>query len=177
MVLVPTRELAKQVARDFEVLSDSLSVLTVYGGTPYWQQGVYCLRSLPILIDAINVFFWALALIKPCVLFVNTSLFSIYICSDYAYSISSRTLTMKKSSWFLHHVSHLENTIYMLYSDLYISTSYLFPPMHSTCVAPFLKLETNRKLPFYQGFPIYRDKLILQKLLTECLQIRLYSIS
>ncbi|KAI0212098.1 hypothetical protein LSAT2_002989 [Lamellibrachia satsuma] len=38
LVLVPTRELAKQVARDFEVLSESLSVLCVYGGTPYWQQ-------------------------------------------------------------------------------------------------------------------------------------------
>ena len=39
--MAPTRELAKQVAADFESLSkgdNSLSVLCVYGGTPYWQQ-------------------------------------------------------------------------------------------------------------------------------------------
>ena len=42
LVMAPTRELAKQVAADFESLSsgcaNSLTVLTVYGGTPYWQQ-------------------------------------------------------------------------------------------------------------------------------------------
>ena len=41
LVMAPTRELAKQVAAEFESLSggiNALNVLTVYGGTPYWQQ-------------------------------------------------------------------------------------------------------------------------------------------
>jgi superfamily II DNA/RNA helicase len=39
MVMAPTRELAKQIGDDFESISDGLSILCVYGGTPYYTQG------------------------------------------------------------------------------------------------------------------------------------------
>lgn len=39
LVLAPTRELAKQTANVFSDLSSRLSVLAVYGGTPYGPQG------------------------------------------------------------------------------------------------------------------------------------------
>ena len=39
LVMAPTRELAKQVSEDFESISEGLSVLCVYGGTPYGPQG------------------------------------------------------------------------------------------------------------------------------------------
>uniref|UniRef100_A0A8B9MN74 RNA helicase n=1 Tax=Accipiter nisus TaxID=211598 RepID=A0A8B9MN74_9AVES len=38
LVLVPTRELATQVARDFKSLTRKLSVACFYGGTPYKEQ-------------------------------------------------------------------------------------------------------------------------------------------
>ncbi|XP_067996274.1 nucleolar RNA helicase 2-like isoform X2 [Melanerpes formicivorus] len=38
LVLVPTRELATQVARDFKNLTRNLSVACFYGGTPYKEQ-------------------------------------------------------------------------------------------------------------------------------------------
>jgi ATP-dependent RNA helicase DDX21 len=39
LVMCPTRELAKQVSGEFEsVLSSGFRCLTVYGGTPYWDQ-------------------------------------------------------------------------------------------------------------------------------------------
>ncbi|KAL5018873.1 hypothetical protein ScPMuIL_004595 [Solemya velum] len=38
LVMAPTRELARQVSEDFEAISDSLSILCVYGGTPYGPQ-------------------------------------------------------------------------------------------------------------------------------------------
>ena len=37
--MTPTRELAKQVAADFQCLSAKLLVVCVYGGTPYGPQG------------------------------------------------------------------------------------------------------------------------------------------
>ena len=39
IVMAPTRELAKQVGEDFSSISDDLSILCVYGGTPYYPQG------------------------------------------------------------------------------------------------------------------------------------------
>lgn len=38
LVMCPTRELAKQVAGEFERITDQFKVLTVYGGVPYWEQ-------------------------------------------------------------------------------------------------------------------------------------------
>lgn len=38
LVLVPTRELATQVAKDFKHLTRKLSVACFYGGTPYREQ-------------------------------------------------------------------------------------------------------------------------------------------
>ncbi|KAI3633264.1 hypothetical protein MIR68_008802 [Amoeboaphelidium protococcarum] len=38
LVMCPTRELAKQVALEFQTVSGNLKVLTVYGGVPYFEQ-------------------------------------------------------------------------------------------------------------------------------------------
>ena len=38
LVMCPTRELAKQVATEFERINSSLRILTVYGGVPYHSQ-------------------------------------------------------------------------------------------------------------------------------------------
>jgi len=49
LVMAPTRELAKQVSDTFKMFAASdLSVLSVYGGTPIYPQGLLCL-----LFDAI----------------------------------------------------------------------------------------------------------------------------
>jgi len=40
--MAPTRELAKQVSDTFEMFASSeLSVLSVYGGTPIFPQGLF----------------------------------------------------------------------------------------------------------------------------------------
>ena len=45
LVMAPTRELAKQIGDDFESISDGLSILCVYGGTPYYTQGKFVLSG------------------------------------------------------------------------------------------------------------------------------------
>lgn len=49
LVMCPTRELAKQVASEFQSISDTLKVLTVYGGVPFHDQE----RSLRSGVDAV----------------------------------------------------------------------------------------------------------------------------
>lgn len=36
----PTRELAKQIASDFEYIAPNLSVICIYGGAAYEPQGI-----------------------------------------------------------------------------------------------------------------------------------------
>lgn len=52
IVLAPTRELAKQVGADFETIGQAanLSVLTVYGGSPYQPQEAALRRGVDIVI-------------------------------------------------------------------------------------------------------------------------------
>jgi len=38
LVMAPTRELAKQVASEFEIVAPNLNVATIYGGTPIYEQ-------------------------------------------------------------------------------------------------------------------------------------------
>ena len=40
LVMAPTRELAKQIADDFNSISDDVKMVIVYGGTPYGPQGI-----------------------------------------------------------------------------------------------------------------------------------------
>ena len=50
LCMVPTRELASQVASNFSKLASGLEVLCVYGGTPYYPQGeglqVFCMEIM-----------------------------------------------------------------------------------------------------------------------------------
>eukprot|EP01138_Halocafeteria_seosinensis_P000853 gb/GECG01000876.1/.p1 GENE.gb/GECG01000876.1/~~gb/GECG01000876.1/.p1 ORF type:complete len:737 (+),score=111.09 gb/GECG01000876.1/:1-2211(+) len=50
VVLTPTRELAKQVARDFEETTKELSSLVVYGGVPIYQQTQTLKQGVDIVI-------------------------------------------------------------------------------------------------------------------------------
>lgn len=55
LVLLPTRELAKQVADDFVSLSlqrspNSYTTLTVYGGVPYKEQEIPLRNGVDILV-------------------------------------------------------------------------------------------------------------------------------
>lgn len=48
--MVPTRELAKQVAENFESLSDNLQVISIYGGTPYEKQERELSRGMDVVV-------------------------------------------------------------------------------------------------------------------------------
>ncbi|XP_028405033.1 nucleolar RNA helicase 2-like [Dendronephthya gigantea] len=50
LVMVPTRELAKQVSDEFDALKTSLSVYCIYGGTPYAPQESAIRSGLDVLI-------------------------------------------------------------------------------------------------------------------------------
>ncbi|CAD5121178.1 DgyrCDS9713 [Dimorphilus gyrociliatus] len=48
--MVPTRELAKQVADNFESLSDNLQVMSIYGGVPYEKQERELSRGVDVVV-------------------------------------------------------------------------------------------------------------------------------
>jgi ATP-dependent RNA helicase DDX21 len=50
LVLAPTRELAKQIASEFEACAPSLSCVTIYGGTPYGAQEGQLRRGVDVVI-------------------------------------------------------------------------------------------------------------------------------
>jgi superfamily II DNA/RNA helicase len=50
IVLAPTRELAKQVAREFEALETKLEILTIYGGTAYGPQEGALRRGVDVVV-------------------------------------------------------------------------------------------------------------------------------
>ncbi|KAL3876853.1 hypothetical protein ACJMK2_034638 [Sinanodonta woodiana] len=50
LVLTPTRELAKQVAEDFEEINDTLDITCVYGGSPYGPQEKAIYNGLDVLV-------------------------------------------------------------------------------------------------------------------------------
>lgn len=50
LVMAPTRELAKQVAEDFEGIAPGLETLTVYGGTPMYPQKQALSRGVDVVV-------------------------------------------------------------------------------------------------------------------------------
>jgi hypothetical protein len=54
-VLAPTRELAKQVAVEFEVMAPSLGHLCIYGGAMYGPQESALRRGLDVVVSADDI--------------------------------------------------------------------------------------------------------------------------
>jgi hypothetical protein len=47
--MAPTRELAKQVAADFELTALTLKTITIYGGAPYRCVALVCVYAICML--------------------------------------------------------------------------------------------------------------------------------